>query len=82
MFLAPLPIVNIFASVYFYVSDFNKSEQSGACPVLSGVPHGSVLGPCLFLKYIKDMPDSIKGNIRLFANDTIMYFTITNHSDC
>ena len=52
----------------------------GACPVLSGVPHGSVLGPCLFLMYIKDMPDSIKSNIRLFACDTIMYLTITNHS--
>ena len=57
-------------------------EQSGACPVLYGVPQGSVLGPCLFLMYISDMPDSIKSNIRLFADDTIMYLTITNHSDC
>ena len=36
----------------------------------------------LFLMYINDMPDSIKSNIRLFADDTIMYLTITNHSDC
>ena len=57
-------------------------EQSGACPVLSGVPQGSVLGPCIFLMYINDMPDSIKSIIRLFADDTIMYLTITNHSDC
>ena len=41
-----------------------------------------VLGPRLFLMYINDMPDSIKSNIRLLADDTIMYLTITNHSDC
>ena len=57
-------------------------EQSDACPVLSWVPQGSILGTCLFLMYVNDMPDSIKSNIRLFADDTIMYLTITNHSDC
>ena len=57
-------------------------DKSDTCPVLSGVPQGSVLGPCLFLMYINDMPDSIKSNIRLFADDTIMYLTISNQSDC
>ena len=46
-------------------------EHSDSCPVLSGVPQGSVLGPCLFLMYINGMPDSIKSNIRLFADGTI-----------
>ena len=57
-------------------------ETSDACPVLSGVPQGSVLGPCLFLMYINDMPENIQSNIRLFAGDTIMYLTISNKSDC
>ena len=57
-------------------------EHSDSCPVLSGVPQGLILGPCLFLMYINDMPDSIKINIRLFADDTIMYLTISTQDDC
>ena len=57
-------------------------EHSDSCPVLSGVPQGSVLGPCLFLMYTNDIPDSIKSNIRLFADDTIMYLTISTQDDC
>ena len=37
---------------------------------------------CLFLLYINDMPDTIHSNIRLFANDTIMYLTVSKESDC
>ena len=77
----------VIAWIKSFLSDRSQSvvldgEQSGSCPVLSGVPQGSVPGPCLFLMYINNMPDSSKSNIRLFADDTIMYLTITNHSDC
>ena len=57
-------------------------EESESRPVMSGVPQGSVLGPCLFLMYINDMPDMIESNIRLFADDTIIYLTVTNQTDC
>ena len=42
------------------------SEQSDPCPVPSGVPHGSVLGPLSVLMYINDMPETIQSNIKLF----------------
>ena len=54
---------------------------SDTLPVVSGVPQGSVLGPCLFLAYINYLPDSVKSKVRLFANDTIMYLTVKSTTD-
>ena len=48
---------------------------------MSGVPKDSVLRPCLFLAHINDLPDSLKSRARLFADDTIVYLTITSESD-
>ena len=58
-----------------------EGKQSSTVPVMSGVPQGSVIGPCLFLAYINDLPDSLKSRARLFADDTMVYLTITSESD-
>jgi len=42
---------------------------SSSAPVISGVPQGSVLGPCVFLFYINDIADGLKSTVRLFADD-------------
>ena len=58
---------------------------NGACsstaPVKSGVPQGSVFGPCLFLAYLNDLPDKLKATSRLFADDTAVYSTISGEAD-
>ena len=57
-------------------------EKSDRGQVISGVPQGSVLGPTLFLVYINDLPTSIKSNVCLFADDTLLYKHILTEEDC
>ncbi len=58
-----------------------ESERSYEAIVSSGVPQGSVLGPCLFLFYINDIPEQLRAKVRLFTDDTVVYLTIQSSED-
>lgn len=49
--------------------------------VHSGVPQGTCLGPILFLYYINDITINIKSQMRLFADDALIYRPILSVSD-
>jgi len=58
----------------------NRSQSSWP-PVTSGVPQGTVLSPLLFLLYLNDITADIKSDIQLFADDYILYRTISSPHD-
>ena len=60
-----------------------SGTRSLSCSVSSGVPHGSMLGPVLFLLYINDKTSEIQSQVRLFMDDCLIYQSIyseTNHT--
>ena len=48
-------------------SSFNWST------VLSGIPQGTVLRPILFLLFTNDLPSVVSSNVKLFADDSVLY---------
>ena len=56
-------------------------EQSPLAEVTSGVPQGTVLGPLMFLIYINDIVLNLNSQIRLFADDALLYREIRNGDD-
>ena len=70
-----------------YLSDRQQfisinSHRSDVLPVISGVPHGSILGPMLFMVYINSLPEVLQSaTCLLYADDTKCYQRISSHFD-
>ena len=88
--LSKLDHLGIRGSIYGWIQAFLTDRkqkvvvdgaESTSESVLSGVPQGTVMGPLLFLLYINDLPQSIKSQVRLFADDALIYHVIHNQSD-
>ena len=55
-----------------------KSSQWST--ISAGVPQGSVLGPLFFLVYINDLVDNVNSDVKMFADDTSLFSTVTNET--
>ena len=61
---------------YFRVNiDNNLSDKAR---LTCGVPQGSILGPLIFLIYANDMPQAVKCDLYLYADDSCLVYTGKN----
>ena len=85
-----LSTVGIHGNVLRWIEDFLSGrkqrvviygETSQWVKVMSGVPQGSVIGPCLFLIYINDIANNMSSQVSIFADDTKIFRRISTNED-
>ena len=89
--LKKLEHYGVDGNVHGWISSWltNRSQRvtpdctsSNEVNVRSGLPQGTVLGLLMFLIYINDIGENITSNLRLFADDSLVYFAIETPQDC
>ena len=69
-----------FTSYWSYRTQYHEyvslnHTNSESLPIKCVVPHGSILGPLLFIPFINDIVNASKiAEISMFADDTILFF--------
>ena len=58
-----------------------NGQTSSWRPVLAGVPQDSIMDPLLFLTYINDLPNELKSNVKLFADDTSLFTVVKDKNE-
>ena len=58
-----------------------NGQTSSWRPILARVPQGSILGPLLFVIYINDLPNILKSNAKLFADDTSLFTIVKDKNE-
>ena len=62
----------LYESYLFFIAIENQLSDFGK--VSCGVPQGFILGPLLFLIYVRDIPQAVKSNIFLHADDSCLMY--------
>ena len=71
--------MNILHERIFFIEIENQLSDFGK--VSCGVPQGSILGPSLFVIYVNDMPQAVKSNLFLYADDSCLMYQHRNVND-